>query len=43
MRIGLVTEIKPGERRCALTPGGAQEMRAAWVPTTPPPSTAARA
>jgi alanine dehydrogenase len=29
MRIGLVTEIKPGERRCALTPGGAQELTAA--------------
>ena len=28
MRIGLVTEIKPGERRCALTPAGAREITA---------------
>ncbi len=29
MRVGLVTEIKPGERRCALTPAGARELAAA--------------
>jgi alanine dehydrogenase len=27
--IGLVAEIKPGERRCALTPAGARELTAA--------------
>jgi alanine dehydrogenase len=26
VRVGLVTEIKPGERRCALTPSGAREL-----------------
>src|SRR5260370_4424787 len=26
MLVGLVTEIKPGERRCALTPAGAAEL-----------------
>ncbi|HWI22328.1 MAG TPA: alanine dehydrogenase [Baekduia sp.] len=26
MRVGLVAEIKPGERRCALTPVGAREL-----------------
>ena len=29
MLVGLVTEIKPGERRCALTPAGARELVAA--------------
>ena len=29
MLVGLVTEIKPGERRCALTPAGARELTAA--------------
>jgi alanine dehydrogenase len=31
MLVGLVTEIKPGERRCALTPAGARELTAALV------------
>ncbi len=26
MRVGVVTEVKPGERRCALTPAGAAEL-----------------
>jgi alanine dehydrogenase len=26
MRVGLVTEVKPGERRCALTPAGSAEL-----------------
>jgi alanine dehydrogenase len=29
MLVGLVTEIKPGERRCALTPASARELIAA--------------
>src|SRR5262245_60891826 len=29
MQIGLVTEIKPGERRCALTPAGVRELTGA--------------
>jgi alanine dehydrogenase len=29
MLVGLVTRIKPGERRCALTPAGARELTAA--------------
>ena len=29
MLVGLVTEIKPGERRCALTPAGVRELVAA--------------
>lgn len=29
MRVGLVTEIKPSERRCALTPAGARELTSA--------------
>ena len=28
MLVGLVTEVKPAERRCALTPAGAQELAA---------------
>lgn len=27
--VGLVAEVKPGERRCALTPAGARELTAA--------------
>jgi alanine dehydrogenase len=27
--VGLVAEVKPGERRCALTPAGARELAAA--------------
>ena len=29
MQVGLVSEIKPGERRCALTPAGTRELTAA--------------
>ena len=29
VRIGVAKEIKPGERRCALTPAGARELTAA--------------
>jgi len=29
MLVGVVTEIKPGERRCALTPAGARELTGA--------------
>src|SRR6195952_4207634 len=29
MLVGLVSEIKPGERRCALTPAGTRELTAA--------------
>jgi alanine dehydrogenase len=29
MRVGMVAEVKPGERRCALTPAGARGLTAA--------------